>query len=80
MDRISYDRDYVGIPGAAQKTAAKVDPSHGGNALTETELATFRAGLLYVAADLRQLADTAPAGRREQVCAISELLASIASS
>ncbi|QNT70719.1 hypothetical protein [Defluviicoccus vanus] len=41
---------------------------------------TFRAGLLYAAADLRQLADRAPASRREQVCAISELLAAIASS
>lgn len=80
MYRQGDDRHYVGIPGALQTIMAKLSRSHADSTVPPARQETFRAGLLYAAADLRQLADHAPASRREQVCAISELLAAIASS
>jgi hypothetical protein len=80
MHRQDDDRHYVGTLGALQTIMTKLSRSHADSTMIPAGRETFRAGLLYVAADLRQLAAHAPASRREQVCAISELLAAIARS
>lgn len=78
MSQPISDRDYLSVP-----RPTSTDDSHpvGVSAAAKANaarLAIFRANLLYIASDLRQLASSAPAGRRAQMTALSVMVAALA--
>lgn len=76
MSHPTCDRDYLRVPLAEYADIATPDVEAGDS--TAADLAVFRAALLYVASDLRQLALSAPVNRSDQVVALSELVESLA--
>ncbi len=79
MSQSSCDRHYLNIP-----APSTVDERASARATAATKRddvegrATFRASLLYVAADLRSIAKKAPSDRVEQLLALSALITSMA--
>lgn len=81
MTHSTCDRDYVSL---LLPTAAPISSTPSGITPDETsdmevaEAVIFRAGLLYVAADLHRLASLAPEATSRQLSSLSALITTIA--
>lgn len=78
MSQPLSDRDYLCVPGSSTDAKRHVASVSAAKAECSDELAIFRAALLYIASDLRQLAQGAPAERRSQVTALSAMIVALA--
>jgi hypothetical protein len=78
MTQSSCDRYYLAVP-----SLCRSNPQNGSPCALQDEdganaRAVLRAGLLYIAGDLRNLANAAPIDRQEQLLALSALVTAIA--